>query len=218
MDIQSIVNKLVYTVKRETKAEKRAEEQLENSENSTSANTEGQNSSNEKITMSSSSFADIMEKFQKVGDNFYKITLGIKGYDSEEIDADIELIKKEGYEELSEEEAEYKETLMIASGQQKEFSTDMEQISDRMNSFSTFIKHLIKAQYPDMNDEEIDKFISNAKDKVLTDLQSGSLPVKSYDEGYNMRNILHLFQGVALGSAFAQNTASIIKNFGSNNV
>ena len=211
-NIHSIINKFVHNIKPEvrkvTEDDKKEEQEVVNSKN------EENSSKNKEITMSSRSFADIMESFDNViVDGTYKTILCISAYSSDEIDADIALIRKKGYEELSEKEAEYKETLMVASAQKKEFTTDMDKISNRMDTFKEFITHVLKAGYPEFNDEQIESFINKAKEKVLTDLQNGKLPVEKYDDGYNVREILHLFQGVAISNASSQRIVGTINKF-----
>ena len=209
-NINFIINNFVRNIKSEVKKvtpDDKEEQKVVNSEE------EEDSSKNKEINMSSKSFADIMESFDNFIDDSYKILLGITAYNSDEIDADIELIRKKGDEELSEKEAEYKETLMIASSQTKEFTTDMDKISNRIDTFKEFIAHLIKAKYPDFNDEQIESFINEAKEKIMSDLQNGKLPVEKYDDGYNVRNILHLFQGIAITNASSQRMTTIINNF-----
>ena len=210
-NIHFILNKIVQNIKPKvmevTQDDNKEGQEVANVKN------EEDSSKNKEITMSSGSFADIMEKFDNFVDSTYKGLLGISAYSSDEIDADIELIRKKGYEELSEKEAEYKETLMIASSQKKEFTADMDKISNRMDTFKEFITHIIKAMYPEFNDEQIESFINNAKEKVLSDLQNGKLPVEKYDDGYNVREILHLFQGIAVSNASSQRMVATINKF-----
>ncbi len=210
-NIHFILNKIVQNIKPKvmevTQDDNKEGQEVANVKN------EEDSSKNKEITMSSGSFADIMEKFDNFVDSTYKSLLGISAYSSDEIDADIELIRKKGYEELSEKEAEYKETLMIASSQKKEFTADMDKITNRMDTFKEFITHILKAMYPEFNDEQIESFINNAKEKVLSDLQNGKLPVEKYDDGYNVREILHLFQGIAVSNASAQRMVATINKF-----
>ena len=207
-DISYIFNKVLHNVK-----SKNNEINEKNEDKKDCKELESVNDNKEKITMGISSFTDSMEN---IINSSLKINIGISGVDNDEVDTDIELIKRNDCEDLTKEEIEYKETLMIAAGKQKEILTEIEQISQRLDSYDKFLNHLIKAKYPNMNDEQIEMSISSAKESILVDLQSGELPVKKYDEGYNMRDILKMFLGLATGKAFAQTAANIINEYGNN--